>query len=146
MNETLQLARSLIACRSLTPNDAGCQDILIERLKKLGFAIERIRCGNVDNLWARRGTVKPLVVFAGHTDVVPTGPEESWKSPPFDPTVRDGMLYGRGASDMKTSVAAFITAIEAFTTQHPDHNGSIALLITSDEEGVAVDGTVRVVE
>jgi succinyl-diaminopimelate desuccinylase len=146
MSETLQLAKTLIACRSLTPDDAGCQDILIERLEKLGFKIERMRFGNVDNFWARRGTAHPVVVFAGHTDVVPSGPPESWFSPPFDPAIRDGMLYGRGAADMKTSVAAFITAIEAFLAQHPDHNGSIALLVTSDEEGVAVDGTVRVVE
>jgi len=145
-NETLQLAKALIARRSLTPDDAGCQEILIERLEKLGFEIERMRFGNVDNFWARRGTANPVVVFAGHTDVVPSGPRESWFSPPFEPTIRDGMLYGRGAADMKTSVAAFITAIEAFTAQHPDHHGSIALLITSDEEGVAVDGTVRVVE
>jgi len=146
MSETLQLSKALIARRSLTPDDAGCQDILIERLQKLGFNIERMRFGNVDNLWARRGTASPVLVFAGHTDVVPSGPPESWFSPPFEPTIRDGMLYGRGAADMKTSIAAFITAIEAFLAQHPDHNGSIALLITSDEEGVAVDGTVRVVE
>jgi succinyl-diaminopimelate desuccinylase len=146
MSETLQLAKALIARRSLTPDDAGCQDILVERLEKLGFKIERMRFGNVDNFWARRGTAKPVVVFAGHTDVVPSGPPESWFSPPFEPTIRDGMLYGRGAADMKTSIAAFITAIEAFLAQHPDYNGSIALLITSDEEGVAVDGTVRVVE
>ena len=146
MPDTLQLAKALIARRSLTPDDAGCQDILIERLNKLGFNIERMRFGNVDNFWARRGTSGPIVVFAGHTDVVPTGPVENWLSPPFEPTIRDGLLYGRGAADMKTSIAAFITAIEAFIAQHPDHNGSIALLITSDEEGVAVDGTVRVVE
>ena len=146
MSETLQLAKTLIARRSLTPDDAGCQDILIERLEKLGFKIERMRFGNVDNLWARRGNTAPLVVFAGHTDVVPSGPPESWFSPPFEPTIRDGMLYGRGAADMKTSIAAFITAIEAFLQLHPKHNGSIALLITSDEEGIAVDGTVRVVE
>lgn len=146
INETLQLAKALIARRSLTPDDAGCQDILIERLEKLGFKIERMRFGNVDNLWARRGTSSPVVVFAGHTDVVPSGPPESWFSPPFEPTLRDGMLYGRGAADMKTSIAAFITSIEAFLLDHPDHNGSIALLITSDEEGVAIDGTVRVVE
>jgi succinyl-diaminopimelate desuccinylase len=146
MSDTLKLAKALIARRSLTPDDAGCQDILIERLAKLGFTIERMRFGNVDNLWARRGTASPVVVFAGHTDVVPSGPPESWFSPPFEPTIRDGMLYGRGAADMKTSIAAFITAIEAFLIDHPQHNGSIALLITSDEEGVAIDGTVRVVE
>jgi succinyl-diaminopimelate desuccinylase len=146
MSDTLELAQALIARRSLTPDDVGCQDILIERLNKLGFTIERMRFGNVDNFWARRGTTAPLVVFAGHTDVVPSGPPESWFSPPFEPTIRDGMLYGRGAADMKTSIAAFITAIEAFLRDHPDHDGSIALLITSDEEGVAVDGTVRVVE
>jgi succinyl-diaminopimelate desuccinylase len=146
MSDTLALAKQLIARRSLTPEDAGCQDILIERLTKLGFSIERLRFGSVDNLWARRGTTSPVVVFAGHTDVVPSGPPESWFSPPFEPTLRDGMLYGRGAADMKTSIAAFITAIEAFLEEHPTHNGSIALLITSDEEGVAVDGTVRVVE
>ncbi|MFZ5501947.1 MAG: succinyl-diaminopimelate desuccinylase [Pseudomonadota bacterium] len=146
MSDTLALAQALIARRSLTPEDAGCQEILIERLEKLGFHIESMRFGNVDNLWARRGTTGPVVVFAGHTDVVPSGPPESWFSPPFEPTIRDGMLYGRGAADMKTSIAAFITAIEAFLLEHPDHRGSIALLITSDEEGVAVDGTVRVVE
>ena len=146
MTATLELARALIARRSLTPDDAGCQEILIERLEKLGFKIERMRFGNVDNLWARRGTTSPVLVFAGHTDVVPSGPVESWFSPPFEPTIRDGMLFGRGAADMKTSVAAFITAIEAFVEDHPAHEGSIALLITSDEEGIAVDGTVRVVE
>jgi len=146
MSETLELAKALISRRSLTPDDAGCQDILIERLQKLGFKIERMRFGNVDNFWARRGTTSPVLVFAGHTDVVPSGPPESWFSPPFEPTIRDGMLFGRGAADMKTSIAAFITAIEGFLDKHPDHNGSIALLITSDEEGVAVDGTVRVVE
>lgn len=146
MTETLQLAKALIARRSLTPDDAGCQQILIERLEKLGFLVERMRFNNVDNFWARRGIDGPVLVFAGHTDVVPSGPVESWASPPFEPTLRDGMLYGRGAADMKTSIAAFITAIEAFIGDHPDHQGSIALLITSDEEGVAVDGTVRVVE
>jgi succinyl-diaminopimelate desuccinylase len=146
MSETQQLAKELIARRSLTPDDAGCQDLLIARLERLGFKIERMRFGNVDNFWARRGTAGPVVAFAGHTDVVPSGPPESWLSPPFEPAVRDGMLYGRGAADMKTSVAAFITAIEAFMAQHPNHDGSIALLITSDEEGIAVDGTVRVVE
>jgi len=146
MTATLELARALIARRSLTPDDAGCQEILIGRLEKLDFKIERMRFGNVDNFWARRGTTSPVLVFAGHTDVVPSGPVESWFSPPFEPTIRDGMLFGRGAADMKTSVAAFITAIEAFVEDHPAHTGSIALLITSDEEGIAVDGTVRVVE
>ncbi len=146
MTETLQLAKALIARRSLTPDDAGCQEILIERLEKIGFTIERMRFGAVDNFWASRGISSPVVVFAGHTDVVPTGPEESWFSPPFEPTLRNEMLFGRGAADMKTSLAAFITAIEAFVEEYPAHEGSIALLITSDEEGVAVDGTVRVVD
>ena len=145
-NDTLALAQTLIACRSPTPDDGGCQEILIGRLQKLGFQIERMRHGAVDNLWARRGTTAPLLCFAGHTDVVPTGPLEKWNSDPFTPTIRDGKLYGRGAADMKASLAAFVTAIEAFVAAHRDHNGSIALLITSDEEGVAVDGTVRVVE
>lgn len=144
--DTLELAKALIARRSLTPDDAGCQEILIERLEKLGFHIEKMRFGNVDNFWARRGTSAPLICFAGHTDVVPTGPVEKWDSDPFTPTIRDGMLFGRGAADMKTSLAAFITAIEAFVAAHPEHAGSIALLITSDEEGIAVDGTVKVVE
>lgn len=143
---TLVLAQALIARRSPTPDDGGCQEIMITRLEKLGFHIERIRCGNVDNLWARRGTASPLLCFAGHTDVVPTGPLEKWSSDPFVPTIRNGKLYGRGAADMKGSLAAFITSIEQFVQAHPDHFGSIALLITSDEEGVAVDGTVRVVE
>ncbi len=145
-NDTLVLAQALIACRSLTPFDEGCQEILINRLEKIGFNIERIRCGEVDNLWARRGTSTPLLCFAGHTDVVPTGPVDKWDSDPFKPEIRDGKLYGRGAADMKGSLAAFVTAIEAFVAEHPNHGGSIALLITSDEEGVAIDGTVRVVE
>jgi succinyl-diaminopimelate desuccinylase len=146
LNDTLALAQMLIARRSPTPFDNGCQEILIDRLEKIGFNIERIRCGEVDNLWARRGTGAPLICFAGHTDVVPTGPLEKWESDPFDPVTRNGRLYGRGAADMKGSIAAFVTAIEAFVAEHPDHDGSIALLITSDEEGIAVDGTVRVVE
>jgi len=146
MTATLELAKNLIARRSLTPDDAGCQEILIARLEKLGFRVEKMRFGFVDNFWARRGTASPIVVFAGHTDVVPTGPVEQWHSEPFTPTIRDGMLYGRGSADMKTSIAAFIVALEEFLAQHPDHNGSIGLLITSDEEGVAVDGTVKVVE
>ncbi len=143
---TFELARELISRVSVTPNDAGCQEVLAHRLARLGFSIERMRFGNVDNLWARRGSSKPLVVFAGHTDVVPTGPLGQWKSDPFIPTVRDGVLYGRGAADMKSSIAAFVTGIEAYLDAHPNHPGSIALLITSDEEGVAVDGTVKVVE
>ncbi|PTR17300.1 succinyldiaminopimelate desuccinylase [Nitrosospira sp. Nsp2] len=145
-NETLALAQALIACRSLTPFDNGCQEILISRLEKIGFSIERVRCGEVDNLWARRGTTAPLLCFAGHTDVVPTGPVDKWDSDPFVPVIRNDRLYGRGAADMKGSLAAFITAIEAFVAAHPTHGGSIGLLITSDEEGIAVDGTVRVVE
>ena len=145
-NDTLTLAQELIACRSLTPSDAGCQEILIRRLEKMDFRIEKVRCGKVDNLWARRGTSAPVICFAGHTDVVPTGPLEQWKSDPFKPEVRDSRLYGRGAADMKGSLAAFVTAIEAFVAEHPSHSGSIALLITSDEEGVAVDGTARVVD
>lgn len=143
MTATLDLAKELIARRSLTPDDAGCQEILIARLEKLGFKVERMRFGNVDNFWARRGTTSPLVVFAGHTDVVPTGPESQWVSPPFEPTIRDGMLYGRGSADMKTSIAAFIVALEELPAELP---GSIGLLITSDEEGIAVDGTVKVVK
>lgn len=145
-NDTLELAQTLIARRSLTPADDGCQQILIDHLEKLGFHIEKMRFGNVDNLWARRGSTAPVLCFAGHTDVVPPGPLEQWNSDPFTPTIRDGRLYGRGAADMKSSLAAFITAIEAFLAQHAHHQGSIALLITSDEEGVAIDGTAKVVE
>ncbi len=146
MSETLQLAQQLISRRSLTPADEGCLDIAGARLAPLGFGLEKMRCGEVDNLWARRGDARPLMCFAGHTDVVPAGPVERWDSDPFMPEVRDGMLYGRGASDMKGPLAAFVTAIEKFVTAHPQHRGSIAVLLTSDEEGVAVDGTVRVVE
>jgi succinyl-diaminopimelate desuccinylase len=143
---TFELARELISRISVTPNDGGCQAVLAQRLARLGFKIEHMRFGDVDNLWARRGGTGPLVCFAGHTDVVPTGPLDQWHSDPFQPTVRDGVLYGRGAADMKSSIAAFVTAIESFLAQHPDHPGSIALLITSDEEGIAVNGTVRVVD
>ncbi|HEY8355579.1 MAG TPA: succinyl-diaminopimelate desuccinylase [Methylophilaceae bacterium] len=146
MSKTLELAMDLIARRSVTPEDAGCQEVMIRRLEPLGFRIERMRFGDVDNFYARRGSDGPFLVFAGHTDVVPTGPVEKWNTPPFEPTIRDGMLYGRGAADMKTSCAAFITAIEEFVAAHPDHAGSIGLLITSDEEGIAIDGTVKVVE
>jgi succinyl-diaminopimelate desuccinylase len=143
---TLQLARELIARRSVTPEDGGCQQLLAERLARLGFAIEQVRRGEVTNLWARRGTTRPLLCFVGHTDVVPTGPLDKWHSDPFVPTERDGKLFGRGAADMKTSIAAFVVAVEHFAKTHPSHGGSIALLITSDEEGPAVDGTARVVE
>lgn len=145
-NDTLTLAQTLIARASLTPLDKGCQEILIARLKVLGFHIETMRFGEVDNLWARRGNTAPVVCFAGHTDVVPTGPLEQWDSDPFVPTIRNDCLYGRGAADMKSSLAAFITAIEAFLDKHSDYQGSIALLITSDEEGVAINGTIKVVE
>jgi succinyl-diaminopimelate desuccinylase len=143
---TLALARELISRRSITPEDGGCQQVLAPRLRALGFEIEALRCGGVDNLWARRGRASPLVCFAGHTDVVPTGPLDKWHTDPFVPTERDGKLFGRGAADMKTSIAAFVVALEQFLAERPSHRGSIGLLITSDEEGVAVDGTVRVVE
>ncbi len=146
MSSTLDLAKQLISRHSLTPMDDGCIDIIGARLAPLDFSLEKMRHSEVDNLWARRGDASPVVCFAGHTDVVPTGPVNKWDSDPFTPTVRDGMLYGRGASDMKGSLAAFVTAIEKFVAEFPQHRGSIALLLTSDEEGIAVDGTVRVVE
>ncbi len=146
MSTTLELAKQLIACRSLTPLDEGCLALIGARLEPLGFKLETIRYDNVDNLWALRGSNGPVVCFAGHTDVVPTGPVDQWHSDPFTPTIRDGMLYGRGAADMKGSLAAFVTSIEQFVAAHPSHAGSIALLLTSDEEGIAVNGTVRVVE
>lgn len=145
-SQTLSLAIDLLKRQSNTPLDAGCQELMISRLEPLGFKIERMRFGDVDNLYARRGSLGPLLVFAGHTDVVPTGPLEKWHTRPFEPTIKDGMLYARGAADMKTSLAAFITCIEEFIAENPNHAGSIGLLITSDEEGVAVDGTVKVVE
>ena len=144
--DTLELAQQLISRRSVTPDDAGCIDLLIELLRPLGFECEKTSGGGVDNLWARRGAAPPLVCFAGHTDVVPTGPLEAWDSDPFEPTIRDGVLYGRGASDMKSSLAAFVVALRDFLAQYPTHPGSLAVLFTSDEEGPAVDGTVRVVE
>lgn len=146
MSKTLELAKDLISRQSNTPEDAGCQEVMIKRLEPLGFKIERMRFGDVDNFYARRGNTGPLLVFAGHTDVVPTGPVEKWHTPPFEPTIKDGMLYGRGAADMKTSCAAFITSIEEFVAANPNHTGSIGLLITSDEEGIAINGTVKVVE
>ncbi len=146
MSDTLDLAIDLIARRSLTPEDAGCQQLLAQRLVPLGFKIEQLRFGEVDNLWARRGIEEPLFAFAGHTDVVPTGPLDQWQSDPFTPTLRDGYLYGRGTADMKGGIAAMVTAVERFVMQHPKHPGSIAFLITSDEEGPSVNGTVKVVE
>ncbi|PRB76515.1 succinyl-diaminopimelate desuccinylase [Pseudomonas sp. MYb185] len=143
---TLSLACELIARDSTTPDDAGCQQLIGQRLAACGFHLEPMRFGEVDNLWARRGTTQPVLCFAGHTDVVPTGPLERWDSAPFQPVVRDGMLYGRGAADMKGSLAAMVVAIERFVAAHPTHRGSIALLITSDEEGPATEGTVKVVE
>lgn len=146
MSDTLALARELIARPSVTPEDRECQALIQQRLSARGFQGESLPFEEVTNLWSRRGSDAPLLVFAGHTDVVPTGPEAAWSSPPFRPTMRDGMLYGRGAADMKGSLAAFVTAVERFTGRYPDHNGSIALLITSDEEGPSVNGTARVVE
>ena len=146
MSDTLALTRELISRQSNTPDDAGCQQLIIDRLAPLGFAFERFAANGVSNLWARHGSAAPLVCFAGHTDVVPTGPLDKWHSDPFTPTERNGNLYGRGAADMKTGIAAFVTSVETFVRRHPDHPGSIALLITSDEEGPATDGTIKVVE
>ncbi|HEX2567161.1 MAG TPA: succinyl-diaminopimelate desuccinylase [Burkholderiales bacterium] len=143
---TLALASALIARKSVTPEDGGCQQLIAERLGRIGFACEAMPFGEVSNLWARRGSGRPVVCFAGHTDVVPTGPLSEWKSDPFVPTIRDGRLYGRGAADMKSSIAAFVVAVEAFVAERPKHSGAIAFLLTSDEEGPALDGTVRVVE
>jgi succinyl-diaminopimelate desuccinylase len=146
MNATLELTRQLIRRRSVTPEDDGCQALVAERLAPLGFRAETIASSGVTNLWLRRGQASPVLVFAGHTDVVPAGPLDQWHSDPFTPTVRDGLLYGRGASDMKSSVAAFVVAAEEFVRANPRHPGSIALLLTSDEEGPATDGTVKVVD
>jgi len=146
MSDTLELSKDLISRSSVTPEDAGCQVMLAERLEKIGFNIEHLRFADTDNLWARRGTDGPLFTFAGHTDVVPTGPEENWKFPPFEPTIDEGLLYGRGTADMKGSIACMVTACERFIKNNPDHNGSIAFLITSDEEGPAHDGTVKVIQ
>lgn len=146
LSPTLQLTLDLIREPSVTPYDADCQTLMTRRLEAIGFRIERLRFGDVDNFWARRGTEAPVFCFAGHTDVVPTGPVEQWKIPPFEPRIEDGILTGRGAADMKGSLAAMVVACERFVAENPTHRGSIAYLITSDEEGVAVDGTVRVVE
>src|ERR671939_639746 len=142
----LDLAKELIARRSVTPQDGGCQELLAERLARSGFKCEPMRFGDVSNLWARRGSQHPVVCFAGHTDVVPTGPLAEWHSDPFVPTVREHKLYGRGAADMKSSIAAFVVAAERFLAERPQHSGSIAILITSDEEGPSIDGTAKVVE
>ncbi len=146
MSETLELTQQLIARRSVTPEDGGCQQLVAERLVPLGFRAEPIERSGTTNLWLRRGESRPTVVFAGHTDVVPPGPREQWATDPFAPAIRDGVLYGRGASDMKSSIAAFTVAAEEFVRARPSHGGSIALLLTSDEEGPATDGTIAVVE
>jgi len=146
IDPTIDLATQLIQRPSITPNDQGCQALLAERLKVLDFQIEPLRFGEVDNLWARRGEDMPLFVFAGHTDVVPTGDESRWQFPPFAATQAEGLLYGRGAADMKGSLAAMIVATEQFIHAHPEHHGSIAFLLTSDEEGDAINGTVKVIE
>lgn len=146
MSKTLALTEELIALASVTPEDNGCQQRVIELLQPLGFQCETIESGDVTNLWAKKGNAQPLIVFAGHTDVVPTGPIGQWHSAPFKASQRDGKLYGRGAADMKTSLAAMVVAVEEFTSKHPDHKGSIGFLLTSDEEGPATDGTVIVCE
>ena len=146
LTPTLQLASELISCRSVTPEDDGCQALMIKRLEAIGFKIHRLRFGEVDNFWAIRGTQGPILAFAGHTDVVPTGPETHWNNPPFEPRIIDGMLHGRGAADMKGSLAAMVVACENFVANHPDHHGRIAFLITSDEEGPSINGTVKIVE
>lgn len=146
MSDTLALLQELISRESITPEDAGCQDLLTQRLEKIGFKAEQLDFDDTKNLWLKRGMAKPLFVFLGHTDVVPTGPLEQWDSPPFEPTIREGRLYGRGAADMKGGIACFVTAVERFITKHPEHNGAIAMLITSDEEGPATNGVIKVVD
>jgi len=146
MTKTITLAKELIKKASITPDDMGCQDHMISHIKPLGFNVELMEYSNVKNFYARKGDSSPLIVFAGHTDVVPTGPIDQWRFDPFSPSEDDGLLYGRGSADMKASLAAFIIAIEEFIDEHPNHNGSIGLLITADEEGIATDGTVKVVE
>lgn len=146
MTQVLELTKELIRRESVTPLDAGCQTLIATRLAALGFSIEPMRFGEVDNLWARYGTQSPLIVFAGHTDVVPTGPADAWQFPPFQPTEHEGYLYGRGAADMKSGLAAMIIAAEHFIHSHPDFPGSIGFLITSDEEGPSINGTQKVIE
>jgi succinyl-diaminopimelate desuccinylase len=146
MTDTLQLTEDLLRRQSVSPDDHGCLDVITARLAALGFRIERMPFGPVQNLWARRGDAAPMLCFAGHTDVVPTGPREEWATEPFEPVIRDGILYGRGAADMKSGLAAMVTAMERFVANHPSHRGSLAVLFTSDEEGPSVDGTRRVME
>ena len=146
MTPTLELTCELIRRHSVTPEDSGCQQLMIERLEAIGFHVDKLPFGDVKNFWAVRGDNGPTLCFAGHTDVVPTGPENAWQHPPFEPTIKDNILYGRGAADMKGSLAAMITAVENFIAENPNHNGKIAFLITSDEEGIAINGTVKVVE
>ncbi|MGB1334086.1 MAG: succinyl-diaminopimelate desuccinylase [Porticoccaceae bacterium] len=143
---TIALSQELISRASVTPEDAGCQQLMADRLSAIGFEIEHLRFDDVDNFWAIRGDSGPILCFAGHTDVVPSGPESNWQTPPFEPTIKDGMLYGRGAADMKGSLAAIVVAVEQFIAENPNHSGRIAFLITSDEEGIAANGTVKVVE
>ena len=146
MSETLELLKDLISRESVTPEDAGCQDLLAERLAKLSFKEERLDFNDTQNIWLRRGQAKPLFTVLGHTDVVPPGPLEAWLSPPFVPTIRDGKLYGRGAADMKGGIACFLIAVERFVSKYPDHQGSIAVMLTSDEEGIATNGVFKVME
>ena len=146
VSETVLLTQELIRRRSVTPDDCGCQEIMIERLGAIGFKIERLRFGDVDNFWAVRGDTGPTLCFAGHTDVVPTGPEHNWQQAPFDASIVDGHIVGRGAADMKGSLAAMVVACERFVAMYPNHSGRIAFLITSDEEGIAIDGTIKVIQ
>ena len=146
LSPTLELTCELIRRNSVTPEDAGCQELMIERLEAVGFHVTKLPYGDVENFWAVRGDEGPTLCFAGHTDVVPTGPEDNWQNPPFQPTIEDNLLFGRGAADMKGSLAAMVTAVENFIAENPNHNGKIAFLITSDEEGIAINGTVKVVE
>jgi succinyl-diaminopimelate desuccinylase len=146
MSDVLALTSELIRHRSVTPDDAGCQTLIAERLQRAGFVCERLRFGEVDNLWATHGAGSPVLMLLGHTDVVPSGPAKAWTSDPFEPAIRDGALYGRGAADMKGSVAAFAIALERFVAAHPGHAGTVALLLTSDEEGDAIDGVRRVAD
>ena len=146
MSETLALAKLLISKSSVTPDDKGCQALMIDRLNKIGFTVKVLKFGEVDNFWAVRGDSGPVFAFAGHTDVVPAGDESLWRTDPFTPTIKDGMLYGRGAADMKGSLASMVIATEKFIEKNPNHNGMIGFLITSDEEGLAVNGTIKVME